>query len=150
MKKSLVGFAILGFSSPALAGWEYTQWGMSAKEVAAASNGAVSILETPVPGANMLIEAEGMYWLEGKYVPARFFFDEDRLQMVRLKMTGDPACWSVRRSLESEYGRPFSDTPTPVMSVTKWHNQDQGDTIEFSGLGDVCYIKYASIDRPSS
>src|SRR4051812_26763659 len=91
MKKAIFAAALLMSASPALAGWEYTKWGMTPKQVVAASKGKAK-LGNGEPGdrvVNEQVGALGTYHATGGEFGTIFYFREGKLNQVNLKMTGD-------------------------------------------------------------
>jgi hypothetical protein len=115
-----------GASAPALADWEYTRWGMTPEQVAAASQGAVKVLPQAqrqrIEEAKLESGAEGSFTDGALRLHVAFSFDTDGkgLAVVGYNVV-DPAQndllkdWLIRK-----YGQPETKGGLPVTGLTTW------------------------------
>lgn len=134
--KTLVLCLALVCSTTAHADWQYTRWGMTPAEVAAASNGMVEVgtgdLKDAYDGAQ--IGATGTY-AAGKFrFQASFYFIGGKLADVHLRLVGgDP--YALKASLLGVYGKPFSDVEGGF-DVTTWHDQPKNNRVDLIMIDD--------------
>ena len=68
----------LSFATPSLADWEYTHWGMTPEQVAAASSGNVKVVpeaEREPSGDRTEVAAMGSFPVDGRSLSVDFMFD---------------------------------------------------------------------------
>jgi hypothetical protein len=144
MKKAIFAAALLMSASPALAGWEYTKWGMTPKQVVAASKGKAK-LGNGEPGdrvVNEQVGALGTYHATGGEFGTIFYFREGKLNQVNLKMTGDDRekrCDALSADLNAKYGAPDSSS---IEGVTSWKDYRGKNIVRLIHFGDMCNIHY--------
>lgn len=108
MRATLTALAVLLTASPALANWEYTHWGMTPEQVAAASSGNVKVLpksERRDAGEHSAIAATGSFKIGGKSLPVGFQFNAitNGLECVIYDVSGDDVAM-VKDMLIRKYG----------------------------------------------
>lgn len=121
-------------ASPAYADWQFTRWGMTAEQVAAASGGTVTV----GPGdpkeeyAGAKIGALGTY-VSGEYkFRAVFYFTDRKLVDVRLRMLSEQPHddgYKLKNSLDGIYGKTFSQS-TGLLSIFTYHDDSKNNRID--------------------
>jgi hypothetical protein len=125
--------SVLAASAPARADWEYTRWGMTPEQVAAASGGAVKVIpkaeRRKVEAMGMENGAEGQFTDGPLRLRVAFGFDiaKDSLRMVTYGVL-DPAQnemfkdWVIRR-----HGPPQQQSAIPVIGLESfsWTAKDE-------------------------
>ena len=106
----VVATVVLGIETPALADWQYTQWGMSPAEVQAASNGtAVANQDRRLDADDLTAGLTAFYRGDKRPFTAVFLFDTGgKLSAVNLNPTDRISCDPIRQSLADHYGKPAS------------------------------------------
>ncbi|WP_284125948.1 hypothetical protein [Parerythrobacter aestuarii] len=130
-------------ASPAAAGWEYTDWGMTPHEVVAAANGEVWATEHDPD--NVLYDyqqlARGQVKYLGITMQVNFYFDPDdkTLRMIDILPTVAD-CDKALEKAEAAFGKvdpeisPLwlaDDLPTMRQDSRIWEDAATGDEIEF-------------------
>lgn len=139
-----VAAAFLMSASPALAGWEYAKWGMTPKQLVAASRGQAK-LGHGEPGdrvENEEVGALGTYSAAERQFDTIFYFREGRLNQVNLKLTGDDRekrCDGLFSDLAAKYGEP---DPSSIDGVTGWKDYQGRNIVRLIHIGDMCNIHY--------
>ncbi len=104
-----------------MADWEYTHWGMTPEQVAAASGGSVKVLpksERKAAGDHSEIAAEGSFKMGGRTLSVGFQFDTttNGLECVLYDAMGDNVAM-VTDMLTKKYGPPEKKTYGPAYSL---------------------------------
>lgn len=152
MKLEIVCMASLLFATPAFAGWQYTDWGMTPQEVVTASNGLAIVpekLDTYVDSVVMLkaIYISGMFEFD-----AGFAFEDARsLNMVVLDLKNKNDCPSLLISLKNAYGPPQSADHNMMGPMSEWWDKKNGNNVRLldqreGGFG--CRLQYRRIVNP--
>lgn len=149
MRRFLLALACMSAPTQAHANWQYTTWGMSAVELVEVSQGRASLKNPAAADGDLIIMAEGTHTVGSVQLPASFLFENDKLVKISLRPRGDALCWALSQQLKREYGEPFTNVPSPVMSTTVWLDQAQGNRVEFLAMGDVCFLNYLPLSRPT-
>lgn len=139
------GLVALAASSPALADWQYTKWGMSPDEVTSASKGkAYRITETPGSSYEGMTAANtGSYQIGQINLPVKFFYIDDKLSMVMLSGENDGLCYALRTVLDEQYGEPRSRSDRIVYEVFHWIDSDRGNRVQLTAFkNSSCSIYY--------
>lgn len=141
MKRVLV-LACCIAATPAAANWQYTQWGMTAPQIAAASKGAA---HASGEGPNTKCAFTGKRPIAaGRYRDFDAVFcsrDGRTLESVALRKTTDNPD-AIRRELLSVYGHPVSANRI----VTVWNDPKHRNIVTFvdiAGVGAVIEYKPA-------
>lgn len=150
------GLLSLGFSMlPASANWQFTRWGMTPAEVAAASKGSV-IESTGSPGEAIkgyTIGDTGSYELGSYHFDAVFYFDQSGLTMIRLKMdpAGEDACLALMADMEGSYGKPFDLNNIFDIRGDIWHDTKSNNAVWVT-IRDrtACDLQYRPLVTPSA
>ena len=133
---------------PAAADWQYTQWGMTADQVRAASN------EVARPNADRTLDAGGLKAeltapYQGALVPftAVFLFDElDKLKVVTLNPVSAVACPAIVKMLDADHGMPDGKADLPHAKTRRWDDTDDDNLIVYLDLGhSSCTIQYSEL-----
>ena len=95
----VVATVVLGIETPALADWQYTQWGMSPAEVQAASNGtAVANQDRRLDADDLTAGLTAFYRGDKRPFTAVFLFDTGgKLSAVNLNPTDRISCDPIRQ-----------------------------------------------------
>lgn len=145
---TLLGVAIIGFSAPASAHWQYTRWGMTPAQVIAASKNKAHIAADPAtngtPDFQNLVDAK--YRSQDMDFDVNFLFDTgNKLAHVKLKLVEPSGCASLQGRLSNIYGPPKLSS-TPIISFAKWWDKPHGNVLVLMQIGDqscsVDYMKY--------
>ena len=146
---SLAALICLGcWATPAAADWQYSQWGMSPAQVAAASGGVAK------PNDDRGLDAEGLRaellapYLAGSLpFTAVFRFDaEDALDDVALVPAGAANCSVIRAALVDHHGAPEGQADPRSAATMRWHDLDANNLVVFLDLGDGhCSIQYSKL-----
>jgi hypothetical protein len=118
--------------APALADWEYTHWGMTSEQVAAASSGNVKVLpksERQAAGDHSEIAAMGNFMFGGRSLSVGFEFDTvtGGLNCVMYNAMGDDVAM-IKDTLLKKYGQTKETSFGGAYSMT-WRTPD---LIEFA------------------
>lgn len=134
LTRCLLIIALSLLSSPALADWQFSRWGMSQQQFEAAAK-----------------KQKDVSGVAAKEKTVEFVFDADKMKMKGTAFFGDAGlssiwlrgegadCYTVKTGLNNKYGRPDAD----LGGVYKWMNRPTGD-ITFSDMS--CSLSYK---RPS-
>jgi hypothetical protein len=146
LKTPMVFGALLTFSAPAFADWQYTRWGMTPDEVAAAAKGQAP-LNSGTPGQTMegyVVGNVGTYQTMTREFSVVFYYQSEKLSRVQLKTSGD--CFPLMNELRATYGHPNFDNRSPVVRQLTWRDHDGGNTVTFSGMDPSCSILYEPLN----
>jgi hypothetical protein len=96
-------------AAPAFADWEYTHWGMTPEQVAAASSGNVKVVQEDdrePSGDRTEVAATGSFPVDGRFLSVGFMFDSvtGGLKCVAYNAVGDDVRM-VKERLVSKYGQ---------------------------------------------
>ena len=145
------------------ADWGWTNWTMSAEEVAGRSDGTVRRVEgglgDQVNGWDL--RAEGRTRQDGIGFAAQFYFDPAGRTLHVVRLTPAPQdCPKLVRLLTDRYG-PARDegltlTGNPGVTFTafKWRDAKHGDFIAYSAntkfgeLAPGCFVRYRPLAEP--
>ncbi len=107
LKFAGLAFCVL-LASPAIAGWEFAQWGMTPKQVVEASNGSVQIVADKKDQRvhNTPHFAKGKMQLDGVAMESDYYFAKKgkKLVMVDLAPEDDTQCAKVEAAFVSRFG----------------------------------------------
>lgn len=136
-------------ASPAAAHWEYTRWGMTEAQVAAASRGAVRALppgeRRPVPATRMEYRAAAEFRSGGLSLSVAFAFDGRSGGLVCVSGRGGPGQGpALRARLERAFGQPQERAADPRTGVTVlgWTQPDEID-LQIGADGSVALLHCA-------
>lgn len=109
MRSTIAALVVIFTASPALADWEYTHWGMTPEQVAAASSGNVKVLpksERQAAGDQSVFAAMGSFPVGGRSLSVGFMFDTATggLRCVAYNAMGDDVAMLKERLVE-KYGQ---------------------------------------------
>ena len=153
MKRLLcIGLALSSLlAHPALADWQYTQWGMSPADVAARSSGQVHETagtdgQTLPALPSLKVGAEGTYQLGKMTFHAVFYFENAKLKMVNMTLvdpnTSEDAI-NLKNALDGLYGEPFHQKRTSFASMSTYQDRAKNNRISLSaydtGLTTLVY-----------
>ena len=122
----LTGVAILMFTSPVQADWQYTKWGMTPEQVVAASGGRAALLPAQQrPGIPPLETAASGELQDGSLaLRTTFLFNTDGggLACVFYGVTSSNGSDAFKASLVSRYGQPqrVSGLPAIGLQTLSW------------------------------
>lgn len=124
----------------ALADWEWSKWGMTPDEVAAASKGTVKTVaaDSSKSISGWDLDATGAWTQYDFSFTANFFFDaaSKGLMAVALDLPDAKKCGDLRKALVAAYGAPANTQETENISVLDW--TAAGNAVK---LSDVRLIK---------
>ena len=140
--------------APAAADWQYTQWGMSAAQVKAASEGvAQDNRDRTLDPAGMTATLIAPFQGEALSFTAVFLFDAaDRLTTVTLNPVEGVACPAIVDALDATYGKPEGRADMGQATTMRWNDLDDDDRVVFLDLGQGnCTVQYSKLPptRPS-
>ena len=144
----VVATVVLGIETPALADWQYTQWGMSPAEVQAASNGtAVANQDRRLDADDLTAGLTAFYRGDKRPFTAVFLFDTGgKLSAVNLNPTDRISCDPIRQSLADHYGKPASVDQHGFGQTARWNDVEGDNAVVFLDLGQGnCSIQYSSL-----
>lgn len=150
MKALGIAIALGLVATPALADWQYTNWGMSRAQVIAASRGAASLVEGR-PGERVFdadLGAAGSYSAQGFEFSTQFFFDAaGRLKAVKLNALEPERCEELLDRMLGLYGNAGGRDRFGA----KWTDLENGNAVRVThipgrnGEPDVCFAAYSSL-----
>lgn len=121
-------------ATPAAAHWEFTRWGMTERQVIAASRGAVRALPREqrrlVPSARMEYRATGEFRSGTLALTVAFAFDARNGGLVCVSAQGEPdQAPALRARLERLFGRPQERGQDPASGTETlgWTRPDEID-----------------------
>lgn len=150
--------SFLLFPAECYANWQYTQWGMTPSQVAAASAGTVTV-GPGTPGQRMQgyeIGASGVYTSGNYRFVVIFHFKQNALALVHLDLQGDgDQCLNLKHDLDGVYGKPFNESNNAgLFSSTDWQdrksNNSAGLVMIGAGATASCSISYTPLASESS
>ena len=143
-----LGVAVVGMATPALADWQYTQWGMSPAEVQTASNGtAVVNKDRTLDASDLTASLTAFFRGDKRPFTAVFLFDAaGRLSAVTLNPSDRISCDPIRKSLGEHYGTPASIDQLKFGQTARWNDVEGDNVVVFLDLGQGnCSIQYSSL-----
>jgi hypothetical protein len=142
----LVSLASLATVQPASADWQYTKWGMTVPQVAAASGGkATPLTDKGLDRGTDIVRLQAPYTSGAFVFTARFLFDAstERLSRVDLKLENGKMCADLHGALYTKYGPPDTTKPSVAM-LSIWRDRASSSTISLLTIGgDSCTLGYA-------
>lgn len=136
------------------ADWQYTRWGMTAKEVRVAATGkAVEDLDSGhnTDTSAALLKAP---FASGKFVfAAIFLFDKTsrRLNAVQLDLSNPTICNDLLGSLRDKYGKPETENMDQIFSLVTWRDVKNNNGVSWVKVGErSCWIQYHPLVSPNS
>ena len=146
----LVSLAGFGASGPAWAGWEYTAWNMTPKQVRKASKAKFSEpdeFDQRVRRQGNMTPLLATVHRSGPYIyDVDFLFDPDeRLQRVVLKLRDVEKCPDVIRALRSRYGQTSIDRSEGPLTSLEWQDGRNENVIsmQFIPALQTCTLMYS-------
>lgn len=135
----------------AKADWQYTRWGMTPAQVAAASGGKV-LAGVGRPGDRVdgqEVGAIGSYTSGVFKFEAVFYFVGGRLADIRLNLiAGDR--YALKSSLDGVYGRPFRESGGGLSIVT-YHDVKKNNRVDLFTIGELSTLEYRPlVDRSAA
>lgn len=149
--------------TPAMAGWQYAEWGRSSKEVLAETSHRVRPTTADEKTKN-----KNTYWgealaaaphvVDGENATAFFHFKNDHLSAVVLKFQDVEQGFRARRLLREQYGAPDDTTDSGTgcrFQKDQWRLEGEGNNISFDALEckstgeSVLSITYSPIPKAS-
>jgi hypothetical protein len=147
-----IACAAAALSSPAVAGWQTTNWGMTPEEVRAATNGNAAIgggaatdrsRENALTVGNVGMHSSG--WHQFRSV---FYYQGNRLAAVKLKLlNGERGCGSLWADMETAYGRPIKDSRGQLLHFALWHDNAKNNRVSLSEAGETCTLDYQPLSQ---
>ena len=158
LKRALAAAAailgVLSGAAPALADWDYTQWGMTAPAHRAASSGAAQDnADRSLDAAGLKAKLVAPYQGATLSFTAVFLFDEaGRLRYVSLDPVSQTACAAMMQDLAARYGVPESAADMIDARTMRWDDVTDDNLVLFLDLGQGhCDVQYSKLPatRPS-
>ena len=135
-----VAVAVGALSAPASADWQYTQWGMSADDVVAASDGSVVEVQgsTGEPVRGQDLRANGNYSAAGMTFKAQFYFSplSGGLSAIRLHPENKNACPDLEREISGIYSR---------IGRSEYASTERNLRVRVTNAFDKCFLLYAPV-----
>ena len=134
LKSMTLAGVLMAMPGAAHADWQYTKWGMSPTQVAAASHGAVQV-GTGDPGDKYDgadIGATGTYASGDYRFKAVFYFVGGKLSDIRLSLLAGEN-YALKNSLLGVYGRPFDASDD--LGLTTWHDTAKNNRVDLLIIG---------------
>jgi hypothetical protein len=131
-----VAGALACLAAPAQAHWEFTRWGMSERQVAAAVRNAGTVRALPpgerraVPNARMEYRAAGEFRAGALRLEVAFAFDARNGGLVCVSARGEPSqADALRARLERDFGAPQERGRDPATGTVTlgWTRPDEID-----------------------
>ena len=128
-------------SAPGWANWEYTRWGMSPEEVAAASSGAVKVLpqneRLKIASAGLEYAASGTYRDDTLLLNLRFSFDLETkgLECVAYAVQDPAQNALLKETLIKHFGPPQNENGLSAIGMEEL-SWTEGDHIDFTSMPD--------------
>ncbi len=128
--------ALACLALPAEAHWEYTRWGMTERQVAAAVRNAGTVRSLPpgerraVPNARMEYRAAGEFRAGALRLQVAFAFDSRNGGLVCVSARGEPSqADALRARIEREFGAPQERGRDPATGTVTlgWTRPDEID-----------------------
>lgn len=141
-KSSLI-FSVLAFSSPLSAGWQNTEWGMTAEEVEAAMGGQAPLNRGRRDErlGDKEIRNVGEHQTRDARFRAVYYYDEAGLSHVALEpVSGD--CEAIVAALLVEYGEPIKISDQAILRLVIWHDQAKQNRIRLMLSSGICNVNY--------
>lgn len=150
--KILIAGASIGMSHPAHADWQYTRWGMSPAEVAAASEGQAN-LSGGEPGQKVTgydIGAVGTYKAGEYNFESTFYFAKNKLSRVDLKLIGNDIS-GLKSAIDGLYGKTFDESFSPVHRVYIYHDREKNNRVDLLIIGyQSASLSYRPLVNPDA
>lgn len=145
---SIAAIAV-SLASPASAGWEWTQWGMTTHAVRLAGPAGLGRLDAPLARSRLRMLFTVDVTMDGLDLSARLGFGRSgRLGLIELRPV-DPAqgCVSASAVLARRYGRPVSQRFAPSERLL-WADAGEGNLIEYRRSEEGgCVIRLTPLPR---
>lgn len=148
--------AALAIATPTQAHWQYTRWGMSPKEVEAASGGKTTpytaVERLTSDGSHIVLTAP--YQVQGLNFHAQFAFDRPvgKLNKVTLFIIAQKSkCYDVAILLDRTYGTPEGASSDKHFTNRSWRDHANGNHVKYSEYftGNTCLIEYTPLIIPN-
>lgn len=129
--------------TPAKADWQYTKWGESLSSVLTkADYGVVPTTEGEQHDEGKtfgLALAKTTYNASGATFDVRFFFTEERLSRVSMRIDNAKTAARIQTALGDQYGKPEQENQIAASRSCSrisqiWRDRDKGNIVEFSGF----------------
>jgi hypothetical protein len=144
MRAVLAAMTLLGCliasATPALAGWEATEWGMSPEQVEAAVPGAERLLRGETLDGKRAMSREP-YQLGEQHLQARYFYDANGLAMVEVDVSRRE-CNAAVDVLLQRYGNPLRISDQAILRLVIWHDEPTGTRIRTLLSTNVCSVYF--------
>lgn len=140
-------------SAPSLAGWQFTQWGMTPTEFenAAKAAGLPLMRQTNSSDTTKELKFIAPYQTDKFNFDASFTFadgDKPRLNNVLLKLTDLSQCAELISALETLYGKPAKAFTAKGIVLKEWHDKKLSNIVTIlAGEGKACSIAYTDLQE---
>lgn len=132
--------ALVLATSPALADWQYTKWGMTPEQVVAASKGAATATTDEERRQFSTTDGKSVALVKARYTSGsyqfdvHFLFDDGKLSLVSLNLDESDE-GLLAGDLTAKYGPPIDHSRSDIVEVTKW--QTPSEDISLLDIGDL-------------
>ena len=157
MRYSFVILSFLGFyTQPAFADWQYTKWGMTAKEVIAASGKKVfPELNPAMDKGDSKVKLRGTHLSESPFehfqFDASFHFDStEKLQDVVLELKDSEKCPSLGVAMLTIYGPAQVEDRSSVSLLRTWWDRLNDNHVTYLRIGSKCSLTYKEMVKPGA
>lgn len=131
MRLTLMVFALVGVSTPALADWQATKWGMTSAEVVSATGNAAKPNTDPDADSDELLAMP--YKEAGIKFTASFEFDDKTMLLSGIKLVPEEGkCAKAFDMLKANHGAPTTSTKGAIGDMDRW--QDVGGSTRIMAL----------------
>ena len=141
---------LIAATSPALANWDETQWGMSPEDALAALDGATS----HAPDASEIYEDNGQKYaplvklsrpIEGIDGQVSLLFDgSDKLHFVLFNPDDITDCDALGAALSERYGE-AEKTGAGGLAISTWAGDDNAVKLTNFPAAKICNLSYSAI-----
>lgn len=142
--RATIAIAATLLPAPALAHWQYTQWGMTLDEVRSAA--PIAVIDHVSPGLShpgSAVRAATLHEASGLDLMAAFAFDgANRLNRVVIIPRHKRDCAALHGLLRRQYGPEERGSADRVAISASWHSHDD---IDFVQIGSACTVEYRPV-----
>jgi len=140
-------------STPTLAGWQFSHWGMTPTEFenAAKAEGVPLARQINSSDTSKEVKFTAPYQTDKFNFEASFTFtdrDQPRLNNVQLKLTDLSQCSALISALETLYGKPVKAFTAKGIVLKEWHDRKLSNIVTIlAGEGKACSIAYTDLQE---
>lgn len=142
----------LAMTSTAWADWQYTKWGMTVSDVAAASGGKATPYTNEGKNAGgAIVKLQAPYVTESFAFQAFFLFGAPagKLARVSLDLVDVTMCPKLYEPLFAKYGLP--DQPYKEVEVYRWRDEMNNNVVSLTFIANMhCSLSYWPVLGPTN